>query len=52
MDLHILHLVFYLLAVLCFAAYSFGKEHDKVNYLGLGVTFWALVPLTQSIADL
>jgi hypothetical protein len=49
MDLRVLHLILYILAATCFFAFSFGREHPRVNLLGLGVFFWALVPLTQTI---
>lgn len=45
----VVFLILYILAASCFFAYSVGHVHSRVNLLGLGVFFWALVPLIQTI---
>lgn len=52
MDLISLYLVLYVLATACFFGYTLGTNHPRVNLLGLGVFFWSLVPLIQTIQKL
>jgi hypothetical protein len=46
------HLILYILAATCFLAFSVGKNHERVNLLGLGVFFWSLVPLIETVQKL
>ena len=52
MELLVLYLVLYLLAACCFLAYAVGFHQARINLLGLGVFFWALVPLIQTLQKL
>ena len=52
MDVVMLYLVLYLLAATCFLGYAAGAKHPRINLLGLGVFFWALVPLIQTLQKL
>ena len=52
MDITILYLLLYICAAVCFFLYSFDGEGIKVNLLGLGVLFWSLVPLIQTLHKL
>jgi hypothetical protein len=45
-------LILYVLASSCFVAYAFSDNVTRVNLLGLGVFFWSLVPLLQTINKL
>ena len=40
-----IYLILYVLAALCFLAYALKLNSGRVSLLGLGVFFWALVPL-------
>lgn len=48
----ILFLILYILASLCFFLYALGKPVGSVHLLGLGVFFWSLVPLIQTLQKL
>lgn len=52
MDLIVLFALLYILAAGCFLAYAVGRNHAKINLLGLGVFFWSLVPLIQTLQKL
>ena len=52
MDLFVVFVVLYVLAAACFLGYALGAAHPKINLLGLGVFFWALVPLIQTLQKL
>lgn len=52
MTLTAVYLVLYILAASCFMAYTLGHTRASVNWLGLGVFFWSLVPLIQTINKL
>ena len=49
MDLLVLFLLLYMLAAGCFFAYALGARSPRVSLLGLGVFFWSLVPLIQTL---
>lgn len=48
------YLVLYILAASCFLLYTLFNDHHKLpfNLLGLGVFFWSLVPLIQTLHKL
>lgn len=48
----VIYLILYSLAAVCFLAYSLRAPVPHVNLLGLGVFFWALVPLIQTLQKL
>ena len=52
MDFVVLYVILYTLAAACFFGYALGATHPKVNLLGLGVFFWTLVPLIQTLQEL
>lgn len=52
MSLLTVYLVLYILAAACFLGYSVGARHPRVNLLGLGVFFWSLAPLIETISKL
>ena len=52
MDLLVVFVVLYVLAATCFLGFALGAAHPKINLLGLGVFFWALVPLIQTLQKL
>lgn len=49
MNLIVLYLILYILAAVSFLGYTLGAAHPRVSLLGLGVFFWSLVPLIQTI---
>lgn len=48
----VVYLLLYILAAACFAAYTFGATFRNLHLLGLGVFFWSLVPLIQTLQKL
>lgn len=52
----VVYLILLLLAAVCFAAGSLGRNVDRngrsVNLVALGFFFWSLVPLIQTIRAL
>ena len=52
MDLLVLFALLYVLAAACFLGYTVGAWHSNGNLLGLGVFFWSLVPLIQTLQKL
>lgn len=53
MTMTLLFLLLYLLASVCFIAYAIGGiAPRRLSLLGLGVFFWSLVPLIQTIQKL
>lgn len=46
-----LYVVLYVLSSVCFLSYAMGAK-ASVHLLGLGVFFWSLVPLIQTIQKL
>lgn len=52
MDILVVNLVLYILAATCFFLFSVGHVHARVNFLGLGVFFWSLVPLIATLQKL
>ena len=52
MSLLAVFIVLYVLAAACFFGYALGARHPKINLLGLGVFFWSLVPLIQTLQKL
>lgn len=47
-----LYLILYVLAAACFLTFAVANDRPtrfKVNLLGLGVFFWSLVPLIQTL---
>lgn len=43
-----LYLLLFLAAFISFLLHTSDKVVSKVNFLGLGLAFWALVPLIQT----
>lgn len=48
----IVYVILYVCAAVCFFAYSLRVNPPHINLLGLGVFFWALVPLIQTLQKL
>ena len=48
----VVYAILYTLAALCFFAYSLRVSLPHIHLLGLGVFFWALVPLIQTLQKL
>lgn len=49
MNIVVVYLILYLLAAISFLVFAVAHPPVKINLLGLGVFFWALVPLIQTI---
>ena len=47
----VFYVILYVLASLCFLAYAMGAK-VSIHLLGLGVFFWSLVPLIQTVQKL
>lgn len=52
MSLTQVELILYICAALCFALFASQKFSTRVHLLGLGVFFWSLVPLLETIHKL
>lgn len=48
-----LYLLLYVIAAVCFFIFAFVRETSaRVNFLGLGIFVWALVPILQTLQKL
>lgn len=50
--MNVLYLILYLLAAICFLAAASGRVAAKYNLVALGLLFWVLVPLIQTIKSM
>lgn len=48
----IIFLILYVLAAGCFFAFALNVKTTRLHLLGLGVFFWSLVPLIETLRQL
>lgn len=46
----VLYVLFYLIALVLFAIETFGVSPKRLNLLALGLLFWTLPPLLQTLS--
>lgn len=45
----VLFILLLLAAAVCFGISAFAPGYNRVNFIGLGLLFWVLVPLIQAV---
>jgi hypothetical protein len=48
----VLYFVLLLLSAVCFVLSALGFSHRKLNFFALGLFFWVMVPLLQTLQRL